>query len=348
MAEPVTQPRIGILGYGVIGRRLAAAVDRQHDMQLVAIGGRRGSISLQRARDHGYATCELDQPGSAVLGPEWLKFLSRLDVLLDCTPSGVPDQLRDALARFHDLVTIVQGGESHFTCETSFNSMVNYAEAAGRRRIRVLSCSSTGTTRFLYALHRSIGVQDAFLTLARRGADPGKLSKVPANSLAPTMGPSHHARDVNTVLPSFKLTSISVDCPTTFGHVLEFHVQLSRKSSRAEVLRAVESVPRILVDNRFASTTALADHFRDQGRHRFDHPELYVFADQLSVRECALRAAVAVHMESITIPETIDCVRAALRMEVDPWRSIRLTDESLGIAQGPHLYRCDAASLGHE
>ncbi|WP_182869285.1 hypothetical protein [Stieleria mannarensis] len=153
---------------------------------------------------------------------EFADLLVKIDVLLDCTPSGVPQQHRELLESVPNLVTIVQGGETSEACEASFHSMTSFNEVAGQKRIRVISCSSTGTTRFLYALDRAFGVQQAFVTLTRRSADPGKLSKVPMNSLVPNMGPSHHARDVNSVFRNLRLASVSVNCPTTFGHVLHF------------------------------------------------------------------------------------------------------------------------------
>ncbi|MFN1208777.1 hypothetical protein ACKXGD_17700, partial [Enterococcus lactis] len=69
------------------------------------------------------------------------------------------------LESYARLITIVQGGERPEDCDASFNSMTNFSAAFGKKRVRVISCSSTGATRFLYALHRAIGVKYAFVTL---------------------------------------------------------------------------------------------------------------------------------------------------------------------------------------
>ena len=264
--------------------------------------------------------------------------LSRIDVLLDCTPSGVPQQHRKLLDSVDHLVTIVQGGEAEKDCDVSFNSMTSFDRVIGKRRIRVISCSSTGTTRFLYALDRAFGVKQAFVTLARRAADPGKLSKVPTNSLVPTMGPSHHAHDVNTVSPNLSLVSVSVDCPTTFGHVIQFQVDLRRTADRDQVINVLRALPRVVVGRGMRSTAELAEHYTDLGRHRGDWPEIYIYEDSITLCGSTLLAAISVHMESITIPETIDCVRAALNRVVAPWESIAATDRSLGIYQPEASY----------
>jgi len=61
------------------------------------------------------------------------------------------------------------------------------------------------------------------------------------------MGPSHHAPDVQTVLPHLELLSMSVDIPTTFGHVISFQADVQRDVDEAEVIKALNGLPRIVV-----------------------------------------------------------------------------------------------------
>lgn len=344
--------RVGILGYGVIGRRLADAVRAQFDMELIGVAGRSNSFSLRDAAWQGYDLylSSTMRPGdvavrfSSVHG-ELTDLLKKIDVLLDCTPSGVPHQHRDLLETVPDLVTIVQGGEPSASCEASFHSMTNFHEVVGKTRIRVISCSSTGTTRFLYALDRAFGIRQAFVTLARRSADPGKLSKVPTNSLVPTMGLSHHATDVSSVFRDLKLASVSVNCPTTFAHILQFQVDLRKAASRGQVIKALQTIPRVVVGRDLSSTAELTEHYVQLGRRRGDRPEIYVFEESLTVIGSTVLAAISVHMESITIPETIDCIRAALEQINDPWESIAKTDRALGIWQAEASYNRPNSSL---
>jgi glyceraldehyde-3-phosphate dehydrogenase (NAD(P)) len=324
--------RVGILGYGTIGRRLATAVTQQPDMLLVGVAGRRESTALHRAQSQGYRTYYVeDSRQHSSSGAAFEELLDSSDVLLDCTPSGIPDSYRDPIRRHPHLLTIVQGGEASDSCDVSFNSLANFSDAAKNSRIRVISCSSTGTTRMLWALQQTVRIQHAFVTLIRRAADPAKRSSTPIHALLPTMGCSHHAADVKTVLPNVNLFSVSVNCPTTLSHVIWFHVQLRKPVERESVLDGLRRVPRIMVIHGLAGTVEVREHFKNMGRYRHDHPELVVFGDTLMITNQCLTVAACVHMESITIPETIDCIRAGCEIQLDRWQSIRLTDESLGI-----------------
>lgn len=329
--------RVLVLAYGVIGRRAADAVRAQEDMELIGVAGRATSPSLRDAALKDIPVYLVDDRESRFCQPAGAleDGLARCDVVLDCTPSGVPSRYRDALSK---LPVIVQGGESHEFAGTSFNAFANYRESLGRRHVRVISCSSTGGTRFLYTLDRGFGIRRGFLGLVRRAADPGKIPKLPLNSLAPKMGQSHHAPDIRTVLPHLDLYSMSVNTPTTLSHVIAFQVELARPASREEVLLEFERMPRVLVGEGLRSTAELAEEAEDAGRSRRDRPEIYVWRDGISVADRTVRGTIAVHMESITIPETVDCVRAVLEMETDPWLSIRRTDVGMGISKDAVAY----------
>lgn len=331
--------RAGILGYGVIGKRVADAVRQQPDMQVTGVAVRGTSPSLHVARRLGYrvfdATAAGEQPNAECDGT-LSDLMKRIDVLLDCTPSGVPAAYQAIYDAYPAIPVIVQGGEKHRFGGVSFNAFANYHEVASQpsdrpKRVRVISCSSTGSTRMVWALHRAFGLERGFISLWRRAADPGKASKTPVNALTPYPGQSHHAPDIATVLPGLNLYSMSADCPTTLSHVLTIEADLACAPSLDKVRRALDKTPRIILGTGLRSTSELAEYYQDIGRSRRDRPEVYVWDEGLYVQGRTVVASFNVHMESITIPETIDCVRATLGMETDPWASIRRTDMALGI-----------------
>jgi glyceraldehyde-3-phosphate dehydrogenase (NAD(P)) len=339
----MTRVRVGVLGYGVIGKRMADGVRLQGDMEVVGVAGPPGSPSLGLARVLGYAVF-LGSPDRSVrvdgrdLDGTLPELLEQIDVLLDCTPSGVPALYRPLYDTYPGLPVLVQGGEKHTFGGVSFNAFANYTEVLGRKRVRVISCSSTGSTRMVWALHRVFGLKQGFLSLWRRAADPGKCSKTPLNALTPVMGQSHHAPDVATVLPGLTLYSMSADCLTTLGHVVTMQADLQRPATRAEVIAVLERTPRIIVGAGIVSTADLAEYYQDLGRRRRDRPEIYVWAEGLHVAGRTVVVTFSIHMESITIPETIDCVRATLGLERNAWASIHRTDMALGIAKESSCY----------
>lgn len=337
--------RIGVLGYGVIGRRMADAVRLQDDMEIIGVAGRPSSFSLRDAGLRDLPVFVTEAPVAKDPASRFCKILGFLpdladqcDAILDCTPAGVAGRYSPVLAKHPALAIIYQGGEDHDLAGVSFNSFANFHHAARRKKIRVISCSSTGTTRMVFALDRAFGLREAFITLVRRSADPGKRPQVPVNALLPVMGRSHHAADVNTVLPGLKLYSMSVDANTTFAHVIRIQADLKRAATRDEVIEVLNSMPRVIVGAGLRDTADLAEHCEDLGRSRRDRPEIHVWAECVEVRGMTVRAAFSVHMESITIPETVDCLRSTFGLETDNWTSIEKTDRALGIAKEGACY----------
>jgi glyceraldehyde-3-phosphate dehydrogenase (NAD(P)) len=339
----MTRVRVGVLGYGVIGKRVADAVRLQCDMEVTGVAGPPGSPSLQVAHALGYAVY-LGVPDRSIqempqhVAGTLRDLLGQIDVLLDCTPSGVPALYQPLYDTYPGLPVIVQGGEKHSFGGVSFNSFANYGEVLGCKRVRVISCSSTGSTRVVWALHRAFGLEQGFLSLWRRAADPGKPSKTPLNALTPVMGQSHHAPDIETVLPGLHLYSMSADCLTTLGHVVTLQADLRRPTTRVEIIAMLERMPRIIIGSGLVSTADLAEYYQDLGRPRRDRPEVYVWAEGLCTEGRTVVVTFSIHMESITIPETVDCVRGMIGLERDGWASIRRTDIALGIAKQSACY----------
>lgn len=339
------KPKIGLLGYGVIGKRVADAVYLQDDMELIGVAGRSSSFSLRDAQLKGYKVYITNKPHPNDASQRLCDvagtledLLMNCDVLLDCTPSGIPKEYIDQYAKHDELVTIVQGGEKHNFGGTSFNSFANYKESVGKKKIRVISCSSTGTTRFVYTLDKYFGIENAFVSIVRRGSDLIKSSKGIFNCLKPVLGQSHHAPDVKTVLPNLTLFSMAVQVPTTFSHILNFQVDVNKTATKKEIIEVFENMPRVIVGEGMHSTAELMEYYMDIGRYRRDRPEIFLWKESINIKGKTIYATINVHMESITIPETIDCVRAAKGLEENNWASIYKTDCSLDIQKSKECY----------
>ncbi|NPA96055.1 MAG: type II glyceraldehyde-3-phosphate dehydrogenase, partial [Crenarchaeota archaeon] len=171
--------------------------------------------------------------------------------------------------------------------------------------------------------------------IARRGADPREHKRGPINDfvLNPPKIPSHHADDVKTVIEGLDIVTAAIAIPVTIAHAHFLHIELARPATRDEVLEALRRTPRILLfssSRGFVSAAQVIEWARDAGRPRNDVPENIVFEDTLWVSGTELVAVMAVHQESIVVPENIDAIRA-LSGYSDKWSSIRATDESLGL-----------------
>ncbi|MCX8195755.1 MAG: type II glyceraldehyde-3-phosphate dehydrogenase [Acidilobaceae archaeon] len=335
--------KVGVNGYGVIGKRVAAAVMKQDDMELVGIVKKSYDFSVEQARAAGirvYVPGEEDMKafeaaGFSVAGT--LKdLLASVNVIVDATPGGVGAQYKPVYSAA-GVRQVYQGGEKKDVAQLSFSSLCNYVQALGAVSARVVSCNTTGLLRLICGVNSKVGVRRARAVIVRRGADPREVKRGPINSieLDPPKAPSHHALDVQSVIP-IDIVTVAVAVPTTLMHVHHVTLRLERSVTRADVISILESTPRIMLVNAERSgitgTAGIIEAARE-ARLRYDVPELVIFEDSIRVDGDEVMLFQAIHQESIVVPENVDAIRALAKLEEDPMRSITKTDESLGLSK---------------
>lgn len=346
--------KVGVVGYGVIGKRIADAVAAQPDMELIGIADVIADARLEIAKIRNYpiyAAIEdfaprMEAEGFLIIG-NLSDLASQCDIIFDCTPKGIPEKNIPIYEKFHTKV-VVQGGENHNLTGLSFSTLGNYKDALGKDKVRVVSCNTTGLTRVLATLNNAYGIDDGFITLVRRASDPVRTTRGPINAAVPVLkrGSSHHAIDVYSVVDGLegKLKSLAVAVSMTLSHIHMIRVKLTNPPSGYEdVVKLWKNTPRILVENGkrkgLYDTAQLVEYYRDLGRPRYDRPENFVFEDTVDLDENGILTWIMdVHMESIPIPENVDCVRAMMNMESDPMKSMYLTDKHMGIAKDKEIY----------
>ena len=336
--------RVAVNGYHTIGARVADAVKKQSDMQLVGVSKMkpdyRARIAAKKEIDV-YAANEksLESFRSAKMTAKGTigDLLQKVDVIVDATPDEFGASNKPIYERT-GVKGIFQGGEEHSLTNFSFVAQCNYGQAANKQFVRVVSCNTTGLCRTLHALERASGIEKARAVLVRRGADPDEVGKGPIDAvvLDPPTVPSHHAADVQSVLKGLNIVTMAVKVPETHMHLHTLLVTLKKKASREVVVDALESEPRIvLVDSKTGvkSTAALMDMAREMGRPRNDIYEAVVWRDSVSVSENEVYLFLAVDQEAIVIPENIDAIRAVSGGYTQA-QSMKATDDSLGISPG--------------
>ena len=160
--------RVGVNGYGVIGKRVADAVHAQPDMHLVGVADIVTDWRIQSAVPRLPVVAATPDAHSGMVDtgirPEGTldDLLAQSDVIVDTTPKHVA---AGNLPRYQaaGVKVIVQGGEAHSTTGHSFVAQANYATALGRDLTRVVSCNTTSIVRVLGAL------ENAGLLLRARG-----------------------------------------------------------------------------------------------------------------------------------------------------------------------------------
>ena len=307
------QIRVGVNGYGVIGKRVAAAVSQQQDMSLAGVSDvvtdwRARMVVRNGFRLFGATGENKNAMRAAGLDPAGTleDLLWQVDVVVDCTPKRIAAKNVGAY-RSGRIKFILQGGEKHEATGHSFVAEANYASAIGRDATRVVSCNTTSVVRTLTALKRAGLLRRARGTLLRRATDPWESHESGImNTLVPESEiPSHQGPDAQTVDPELDVVTMAVKVPETLAHLHYWSVQMTRRASKDEVLDALRTSSRIAlirVSDGLVALNTVKELMADRARPH-----------------------------DIVIPETIDAIRALTGTVTDANESIAATNAALGI-----------------
>lgn len=328
--------KIGIAGFGTVGRRVSKAIIQQPDMEISGIAKKSSSpeseIIENRYGLYGVnreAEEDMSDSGHSVIGS--LDDLSEgSDVIIDCSPSGFGKENKEVYKE-SDTPAIFQGGEESSVADMSFNSYVGLSRNIDYSRaqyLRVVSCNTTGLSRILSSLEDAVDEVDA--TLIRRGADPDEPSRGPINDVvhSPSV-PSHHSSDVKELIPDIDIQTTAVKVPTTSMHMHSVTVRFLESGFDFEQIFSRNRIE--LVPDKYDIRTSgrMNEIAGTRSRPYSSIWENTVWENSILVDEKKLKFIQGVHQRSITVPETIDAIRSLLGDDLQ--ESVKTTDENLGV-----------------
>lgn len=334
--------RVAVNGYGVIGKRVADAVRAQPDMELVGVADVISDYRIKAAVTLGLPIFAALPEKSAAMSAAGVPvkgtlddLLTHVDAVVDCTPKGVAatnlDRYQEAQVK-----AVFQGGERHSLTGHSFVAQENYASAVSRDSTRVVSCNTTSIVRTLGALRRAGLLKKARGVLVRRATDPWESDHSGVmNTVVPEKTvPSHQGPDAQTVIPDLDVVTIAMVAAHTTSHLHAWSVELTRETTKEEVLEAFRATPRIAflrASDGIIGLNSTVELMTDLGRPRGDMWEVGLWEDSLTVAGNELFYTYQVYNQAIVVPETIDAIRALTELERDGFESIATTDRALGI-----------------
>ena len=345
--------RVGVNGYGTIGKRVADAVAAQPDMDIVGVTKASPDYGVEAAARRGYdlyaaADDRVDAFESAGvdLAGALGDLLDAVDVVVDCAPSGVGERNASAYEA-HDTPAVFQGGEDAAVAEASFNARGRFEAARGADTVRVVSCNTTALSRLLAPLDESYGVEKARVTLVRRGGDPNETDRGPINDIVPDPAtvPSHHGPDANEILPDSTADTAALKAPVTAMHTHSVNVTLASEPDTAVVRDLLAHESRLFLVPEGVGVDgagALKEYAADAGRPRGDLWENCVWEESISVTGRDLYLFQNVHQEADVVPENVDAIRA-MTTDVDAAESVARTNETLGVGLESRLGSGDLA-----
>ena len=334
--------RVGVAGYGVIGQRLADGVALQEDMELVGVADVAPTLPIQALFEKGMpyklytAVPEmkhlLTDKGIPVSGT-LEELVQNVDIMLDATSAGVGAKNKELYKKYHKKA-IFQGGESDSVADVFFHGYANYEKGLGADYLKLTSCNTTGLIRAIDCIDRKVGVVKTAITIIRRVADPGDYHRGLTNALQGDKAPSHQALDLMTIMPHIDATGILIHTPVTHGHIITAIVTPKEDIDKEELLELFRAHPRIRVvriEDGFLGNASLFKYARDLGHPRGDMYEIAVWEESIVKSGRDIMFAINIPQESVVIPENIDAIRAAMRMQETREEGTAVTNRYLGM-----------------
>ena len=333
--------KVGINGYGTIGKRVAYAISVQKDMTVSGVVKSNPDF-MSRIASKNFNIFVPEKDKIKIFEDQGIKtsgtiedLIEDSDIIVDATPEGMGRKNKPMYEK-SGVKAVFQGGEEHSIVQASFNAYSNYSDSWGKDFVRVVSCNTTGLARTLYPIFQDFGIESVNATLVRRGTDPNDHKKGPMNAIEPGLKiPSHHAPDLKTVLGVGEVNTVAVKVPTTLMHVHSVQAVMKKNSSKEEMLSAFSNYNRILPvsgKDGVSSTAQVMEIAKERSLNRSDLYEIAVWVESVSVRDRVASYIQAVHQESDVIPENVDAVRSMFQLS-ERDKSIRTTDETLGIGK---------------
>lgn len=337
--------KVGVAGYGVIGQRLADGVALQGDMELVGVADLAPTLSIRALKERGMPydlylvdgadKSKFDERGIPVSGG-FQDLLGKVDVMLDSSPGGVGIKNKELYEKA-GVKAVFQGGEDNSVADVFFHGYANYEKGVGANYLKLTSCNTTGLIRSVDCLDRKYGVDRVAITIIRRVADPGDYHRGLTNALRMDKAPSHQALDLMTIMPHVDATGILVHTPVTHGHIITVLAHGANgeitKEMALEAFRAHDRIRVVSIDEGFLGNASFFRYARDLGNPRGDMYEIGLWEDSVVESGDNIMYAINIPQESVTIPETMDAVRACMNMQSDSADGTAKTNEYLGLGK---------------
>jgi len=336
--------KVGVAGYGTIGQRLADGVALQGDMELVGVADLAPTLAIRALKEKGMPydlylvdgadKASFDKLTIPVAG-SFNDLVDKVDIMLDSSPGGIGAKNKEIYAK-KGVKAIFQGGEKNSVADVFFHGYANYEKGIGVDYLKLTSCNTTGLIRTVDCLDRAYGVEKIAITIIRRVADPGDYHRGLTNALQMEKAPTHQAVDLMTIMPHVDATGILVHTPVTHGHCITVLATGKEKITKEMALEAFQKHPRIRVvsmDEGFQGNASFFKYARDLGNTRGDMYEIGLWEDSIVESGNDIMFAIHIPQESVTIPETMDAVRAACKMQDTREDGTAATNKYLGIGK---------------
>ena len=312
-------------GYGSIGRRIAAFLAEDPDLDVVGVGKYSPGEGVAEAAARGLRVYvprdRLDRfGGGAAVAGTIDDAVRDSDLVIDASPGGVGYRNKKEVYDRHGTPAIYQGGETvrggSAVSDLLFNSRVNYGDAVGRTHAVQGSCNVTGIGRVLEPLRARYGaaIERFDVTLVRRAADIEQSGSRVDDTVEMTQSP-HHGDDVKSYMggdtPLF-LRAIKVPSRQMHLHIMDVRFAGRQAPAPPEFHAALAGEPGVAI-LWTARGTADVRRFADAMGFSFaDTNMIHVHANMTAAVGDTVQAMYSDDQTGIVIPENHMLLQAML------------------------------------
>ncbi len=341
--------KVGLVGYGSQGTRIAEAISVQKDMKLTGICLKEPDISALMAFRKGFAIYLVDSDYAGAFKKAGIdvqgsiaSLLYDVDVVVDVTPGGVGKKNKEKFYSRYNVKSVFQAGEPLEVADIqAFMSTINYNKARKASSVRIPSPFAVSLTRTLKPLDIEFGIKHATCTLIRPGTEPMRGHHGPVDTIIPDkpyVADNTFRVEMQQMLPK-DVTFASFAVPSILLAVEAMVVDLEQTASTESVIDLLCRIPRsILVrsDMGLHSTDAIFEYIRRVARPSADIYEVCTWHEHVEAINHRLKLVQAFDPHCVQTPEVIDAIRA-LASEEKMEESFNRTNEALRLLS-PGIY----------
>ena len=224
--------RIGILGYGNLGRGIESAIRQNSDMELVAVFTRRAPESLKTATE-GVAVCHVDEVES---------YRDKIDVMILC--GGSATDLPEQTPKYARMFNVIDSFDTHARIPEHFANVDAAAREGGR-----IGMISVGWDPGMFSLLRMLGnailPEGADYTFWGKGVSQGHSDAI--RRIAGVVDARQYTVPVESALEAARSGS-NPTLTTREKHTRECYVVAEEGADLERIEREIVTMPNYFAD----------------------------------------------------------------------------------------------------
>jgi glyceraldehyde-3-phosphate dehydrogenase (NAD(P)) len=316
--------RVFINGYGNIGRRLASAISKDKEIQIVGIAKYNPDERTQEAILNQFDIFVPKEKITEFTDKQYRingtieDAVAQCDLVIDAAREGGGYLNKMKLYEPLNKPAIFQGGEDrhgrYSVADMIHNSRVNYEKAGSRTYVIQGSCNVSGMGRIIQPMVENFGddIIRYDVTLIRRWADL-EDSKQVKDSIEWDANP-HHQDDVKDFIPTANLYVDAYKVPSRMMHLHQMSVRFKKKApSKEAIVETFRNEFGIAILSSATGTAQVRKKAMESGFPYGDTNMVHIHQDVVRVEDDTVKIPYSDDQTGMVIPENYILLQSMVR-----------------------------------